>query len=918
VTDTLVFDTVQYLANKGIRTYPTGKGTEVTAHCWMCDDGDPKGKGKLYINTTDGWFHCKRCGFQGGTYVMQESLGDDPRSKPDRAPDPSVRRRVLNWATDVGSAMLGNNDDHMLYLVGAERGLWPETILDRRLGFIGNNWSLVQSLPEEFTKDELMRTGLVHREGLRAGKDFFYNHLLIPYVSRGTVVQVRGRHVGDAKGGKYMTGPAEDVMLYNTDDLDDATDVIITEGEFDTMILKQVFALSPEERIRNIAVVACPGAGAFKEEFVRYFSDVQRVYVGFDSDDEGRKGAIRIKEMLGTRTRIIEWPRHLVDQAFQMQLKKLDWSDYVNKMGGQWQDVLELMSTAGGKRLFSMREAGVSFRNAKNLTDGIKTGFAMLDATITPGLLPGQVMVVLAKTGCIAGDSVVKVNRGGKTFDVTMQRLHDRWNGKDGIFGKKWDPSIPTMVQIADDTDVRLSEVVDVWDSGEKPTFTVSTVGGRTVTASDEHPFLTTDGWRELGRLHVGDKVAVNVGRSANGHRARPSYSIRCGLRYHPYAGRRNVKAGGWSVPTHRLVVEAAQNGLDLNEYLRRCREGDVEGLTFLDPKVMHVHHLDHDTWNNALENLEPLVGIEHARRHAEEGTTTNVLEHVDFDEVVSIVSAGTQRTFDLSVRGEPHNYLANGFVVHNTGKTIFCCNMAYNMRSRKVLFISLEQTREEVYDRLRRIYLFWNPTATDEVVEHELANVYINDENRLAEKDLGTLIAEYEVETGERPEVVFVDYLGYFARGCRGSSQYERVTNAVMQLKADAKAQRVVLISPSQVNRIAKEGKPIDLDDARDSGAIEETADFLLSVFRPDDGVDNTEGAFVPSGRLRMGVLKSRHGGKDRTFSLQMDMLTLAIVDAESPAESKARDHNYKYGRGWTWAKLRTEQLAPVQEVLQ
>jgi len=44
------------------------------------------------------------------------------------------------------------------------------------------------------------------------------------------------------------------------------------------------------------------------------------------------------------------------------------------------------------------------------------------------------------------------------------------------------------------------------------------------------------------------------------------------------------------------------------------------------------------------------------------------------------------------------------------------------------------------------------------------------------------------------------------------------------MSLKAIAKSRRVGVISPAQVNRVAKEGKPIDMDDARDSGAVEET----------------------------------------------------------------------------------------------
>jgi replicative DNA helicase len=224
--------------------------------------------------------------------------------------------------------------------------------------------------------------------------------------------------------------------------------------------------------------------------------------------------------------------------------------------------------------------------------------------------------------------------------------------------------------------------------------------------------------------------------------------------------------------------------------------------------------------------------------------------------------------------------------------------------------------TREEIYDRLRRIFLFHHPRASDLDVERGLANVYVCDENRLAERDIGALVAEFEIEADGKPDVVFVDYLGYFARGARGNSPYEKVSNAVMQLKAEAKAGRFAIVTPSQVNRGAKEGKPIDLDDARDAGAVEETADFLLALYRPDDalaaeGLVNNQ---QPSGKVKLSLLKSRHGGKGRVFNLQMDLLTLAVVDDNTPAAKRAMDDNYLAWRGHDWDYLRAQQTRPRQ----
>jgi archaellum biogenesis ATPase FlaH len=653
------FDVIAYLAGKGLRGRAASGGREMVFPCFFdCQEPVDSKKRKLYISADEGFYHCKVCGVSGGTYMLQQHFGDEPRTGTND--DPFTRRRILDSATELGQSMLINNDDVMLYLL-TERGLSAETIIERKIGFIAGSWSLVGTLPAGISAEQVRNTGLVHREGPRAGSDFFYRHILIPFISRGHVIQIRGRAWGEVKGGKYLTGPGDPPRAFNADSLDGAEEVIITEGEFDAMILAQTLADAPEARLRKIAVIGLSGTSALPQDFDALLSDVKRVYVGFDSDGPGTKAADVIKERIGARARVLLLPYE--------DGRKCDWSEYLLSdvppeghskwkydhpyAGHGWRDIHRLLSNASGKRVFSIAEAGEAFRAYRQTHSGVKTGYRELDAVLHPGLLPGQVVVFLAKTGA---------------------------------------------------------------------------------------------------------------------------------------------------------------------------------------------------------------------------------------------------------------------------GKTVFLCNLAYQMRSQKVLFVSLEMTREEVYDRMRRIYLFHHPDQNEVQAEEALANVFVCDENRLGERDLAILIAEFRVEAESPPDVVMVDYLGYYARGAKGNTPYEKATNAVMQLKAEAKAGRFVIIAPSQVNRLAKEGKRIDLDDARDSGAVEETADFLLALYRPDDAV-LSEGVInnaQPTGRVMLSVLKSRHGGKGRELKLQMDLLTLAVVADDTGLARRARAHNDMAWRGLTWEEMRRRETAPVQRELE
>ena len=51
--------------------------------------------------------------------------------------------------------------------------------------------------------------------------------------------------------------------------------------------------------------------------------------------------------------------------------------------------------------------------------------------------------------------------------------------------------------------------VTDVVWNGYRPVFELTTQSGRTITATDNHPMWTPEGWMLLGELAVGDEVGL-------------------------------------------------------------------------------------------------------------------------------------------------------------------------------------------------------------------------------------------------------------------------------------------------------------------------------------------------------------------------------------------------------------------------
>ena len=304
-----------------------------------------------------------------------------------------------------------------------------------------------------------------------------------------------------------------------------------------------------------------------------------------------------------------------------------------------------------------------------------------------------RVVMLSAPTGCLAGDTVLTVNRAGKSFRITMAELCHKFHGGTSPIGRglkrqtAWNPDIGTRIQRAEDGIVRLGWIEDVYESGVKSLYRITTQTGRTIRATGDHRFSTPDGWKKLGVLQVGDRLFVR-GKQAAGKDRKPkmNYQQVQGLKGHPHATHRISNSScRYRVPKHRLVVEADMNGITYDEFVARLRDGESE-FTFID-RDLHVHHKDHDHTNNDLENLEVKSAIKHHRDHAVEYKHRHVAQKIVEDEIVSIDYCGQEMTYDIEVADDPHNFIANEFVVHNSGKTLVA-EMVRRRLATKSLFV--------------------------------------------------------------------------------------------------------------------------------------------------------------------------------------------------------------------------------------
>jgi len=586
-----------YLQDKGLTPKKAGVD-QWQVRCMFCGDSKNQSHRHLYINQEHGAFKCHRCDESGGFWKLQEHFGDKPEKAAASNEPTHAAQTIYERAVAIAEDALFDHPEVVKYL--NRRGVTAQTIVDFRIGYMGAEWT--KEMHATFDLYSMREAGLI---GANSNDFWVYNAILIPYIDEGRVKQLRGKQIE----GRTIGLGGKPTRLFNSDGIKGEREVFVCEGEMDAVLLSQL----------GYPTVGVPGAGAFKDLWLRHFEEARRIFVIPDHDNinpntgkrAGIEGARRTIEILGPRAKLLQ----LIDDATD---DPTDLTDYFIRDNHSIDEFQRRIDNARGKRLFTFTDSYKEWEEHLSL-EGIYTGFKDLDRYVHPGFLPGQVGIVLAKTGV------------GKTTFATQ------------------------------------------------------------------------------------------------------------------------------------LITNFVDN--------------DVA-----------------------------------------------------------------------------------------------------------VMMLSLEQMKGEIASRLLKISRYNDARKTPaEVGERFNGHFLLNDDNRIPAEDVPFLIEEFEEQMGCRPKVLVVDYLGYWARAFRGGSAYEQTTAAIMELKRIAKQEKVFLLAPHQVSRAGTRGQQLTLDSARDSGAIEETGDFVFGLYAPShkDGLDPSQLTFKDRADLRLDLLKSRHGNVGKDVRMWFAPMSLAVLPA-------------------------------------
>ncbi len=207
--------------------------------------------------------------------------------------------------------------------------------------------------------------------------------------------------------------------------------------------------------------------------------------------------------------------------------------------------------------------------------------------------------------------------------------------------------------------------------------------------------------------------------------------------------------------------------------------------------------------------------------------------------------TAGWQKSDLIIIAGRPA-----------MGKTSFALSLAKNVavdNYRPIAFFSLEMNNVQLVNRLisnvceidgKKILSGqlddeeWK-RLDNNVRKLQSAPIYIDDTEGISIFELRSkarrLVREKNVE------MIMIDYLQLMnASGARFGNRQEEVSTISRSLKGLAKELNIPVIALSQLNRTVEnrdgiEGKRPQLSDLRESGAIEQDADMVLFVHRPE-----------------------------------------------------------------------------------
>ncbi|MCR3747012.1 replicative DNA helicase [Lentzea californiensis] len=448
------------------------------------------------------------------------------------------------------------------------------------------------------------------------------------------------------------------------------------------------------------------------------------------------------------------------------------------------------------------------------MSQGIPTGFADLDA-LTNGLHGGQMIIVAARPGvgkALALDTPLPTPSGWTTMGAV---------------------SVGSFLIGADGRPTRVVAATEVMTG--RPCFEVEFSDGTVIVADAEHQWLT-ESCSETGGF----------------------WAIRTTAQLFERVGlcRMFVRlSAAWELPTASLPLSPRALGLFLSglgdleltdDELRVAKELDLAD----DPHIPAAYlRASHKQRAELLAALQIDGRFARLRRDVDE-LIAGLGEHAQV-EIVAVRPVASVPVRCVEVDNHDHLYLAGETMIPTHNSTLGLdfarsCSVKHGMTS---AIFSLEMSRTEIVMRMlsaeARIRLsdMRGGTMSDDdwtrlarrMSEISEAPLFVDDSPNLTMMEIRAKARR--LKQRHDLKLVVVDYLQLMSSGKKTESRQQEVSEFSRNLKLIAKELHVPVIAISQLNRGPEQrtDKRPMLSDLRESGSLEQDADMVILVNRPD-----------------------------------------------------------------------------------
>ena len=307
-------------------------------------------------------------------------------------------------------------------------------------------------------------------------------------------------------------------------------------------------------------------------------------------------------------------------------------------------------------------------------------------------------------------------------------------------------------------------------------------------------------------------------------------------------------------------LVEEAATAAHLLSYGGIVREKAVlRDLIRIATEIIGKSYEGRDDVEKVLDDAERLIfqiserrmqGTAFAVRSILKGTFEQIEKLYDQKEHVTGLATGFSKLDEMTSGFQPSDFIIIAGRP-SMGKTAFAMNIAKyaGVRNHKrVLVLSLEMSKEQLVQRLL--------CAEGRVDSHKVRTGYLDTRDWTRLTNAAGWLAEAPIFIDDSPalsvlearakarrmkaehglDMIVIDYL-QLMRGRSPENRQQEISEISRSLKALAKELNVPVVALSQLSRAveSRQSKEPQLSDLRESGALEQDADLILFLYRPD-----------------------------------------------------------------------------------